>query len=132
VILAQNGLFSKYSDFNKNHFPALPNTLGHHVSMGEPVGAKKIKKFDMRNGGRTNVVILRVPITNYNCLVGFWTFFSSFSDTISSFRSPCKNTHGTFLIWMSNDVLKFCNFGFVPIWPFCDKTAGQNDFLPFL
>jgi hypothetical protein len=59
------GFFSKYSDFNKNHFPALPNTLEHHVSMGEPVGAKKFKKFDMRNGGQTNVVILRVPITNY-------------------------------------------------------------------
>jgi hypothetical protein len=39
------GFFSKSSDFNKNHFPALPNTLGHHVSMGEPVGGKKIKKL---------------------------------------------------------------------------------------
>jgi hypothetical protein len=38
------GFFSKSSDFNKNNFPALPNTLGHHVSMGEPVGEKKIKK----------------------------------------------------------------------------------------
>jgi hypothetical protein len=69
------GFFSKSSDFNKNHFPALPYTLGHHVSMGEPVGGKK---FDMRNGGWTNVVILRVPITNYNCLVGFWTNFFLF------------------------------------------------------
>jgi hypothetical protein len=39
------GFFSKYSDFNKNHFPALPNTLGYHVSMGEPVGAKKNQKI---------------------------------------------------------------------------------------
>jgi hypothetical protein len=46
--------------------------------MGEPVGGKKIKKFDVPNGGQTNVVILRVPITNYNCLVGFWTFFFFF------------------------------------------------------
>jgi hypothetical protein len=94
---------------------------------------KKIKKFDMRNGGWSDHCCDFESANNKLQLPGgFLDIFFSFSDTISSFRSPCKNTHGTFLIWLSYDVLKFCNFGFVLIWPFCDETAGQNDFLPFL
>jgi hypothetical protein len=51
--------------------PTLKDIMAVWESLSEE---KKIKKFDVPNGGQTNVVILRVPITNYNCLVGFWTF----------------------------------------------------------